>query len=794
MSTLGTTAGTASRSRSTAAPRPRRLALRRRDAAHDLGAFWRALAGLSLLLLGALLLLPAQARSQDLGGARSFDDAPHGLLFRAEDGRNGFLAPTLATEVRMAISGTVQRVTVRQHFINPSNAWLEGVYIFPLPERAAVDHLVMQVGDRRIVGRIEAREEAQAIYEAAAASGQQASLVSRERPNLFTSQVANIGPGETIVVEIAYQDAVAVDNGRYSVRFPMVVAPRYIPDESAFVGVGYAPDPARVRDAERISGPVANPADGKSNALTLAIDLDPGFPLAALTSLYHPVSVREDEDGMRHIALTEGSVAANRDFVLEWTPAAGAASHAAVFAEERAAPAEPGAAPRVDSHLLIVLTPPADAAPAKRLPRDVVFVIDTSGSMAGSSIEQARAALALAINRLSAGDRFNVIRFSDITEALFPTLQPWNADSLRRALSAVARLEADGGTEMQPALRRALDTSSDGAVGGGNDGARLRQVVFLTDAAVGNEAELFDDIAARLGDTRLFTIGIGAAPNSYFMRKSAELGRGSYTYIGDIAEVGERMTALLARLERPVLTDIAVAWPPALASKVEAFPQPVPDLYRGEPVVFAARLDGVGVADLAGTVEITATTAGGGGWSAHLPIGNLRDAPGVAAVWARAKLEAIEDRQWRGGDPAGLRAAAVQHALAYDLVSSHTSLVAVDEAVVRAADETLRTGEVARDLPEGWDYGKVMGEAAGGGPAALPAPDALMQRIALPSGLQAHGQRLPATATPAERQMIFGAALLLLAGVSLLIGRRLGAAAPAPTAKRPRGRHEGAHG
>ena len=235
-----------------------------------------------VLVAGALVsAFLVRATKEDLPA----DDAPHGLLFRAADGRNGFLAPTLATEVRMAINGTVSRVTVRQHFINPSNAWLEGVYIFPLPERAAVDHLVMQIGARRIVGRIKERAEAQAIYEAAAASGQQASLVSQERPNLFTSAVANVGPGETITIEIAYQDAVSVDNGRYSVRFPMVVAPRYIPGDGAFAGVDYAPDLARVPDAARISGPVSDPAEGRSNPLTLAIDLDPGFPLGDLASV-----------------------------------------------------------------------------------------------------------------------------------------------------------------------------------------------------------------------------------------------------------------------------------------------------------------------------------------------------------------------------------------------------------------------------------------------------------------------------------------------------------------------------
>ena len=761
-------------------PRPetKRLATRRREAARDIFAFWRALAVLSALLLGTMVLLSAAARAQDLGSpspdARSFDDRPHGLLFRSEDGREGFLAPTLATEVRVAINGTVERVTVRQHFINPSNAWLEGIYIFPLPERAAVDHLVMQIGDRRIVGQIKERAEAQAIYEEAAASGQQASLVSQERPNIFTSSVANIGPGETVVVEIGYQDAVAVDDGRYSIRFPVVVAPRYMPGTNSFVGVDTGPDLERVPDAERIDGPVRNPAPndsngGRINPLTLAIDLAPGFPLGDLASLHHPVSVTEGDDGARRIILTEGAVPADRDFVLEWAPS-GSAPRAAVFAETR----------ENDTHLLVTLTPPVDlGAGQERLPRDVIFVIDTSGSMAGASIEQARAALSLALDRLSPGDRFNVIRFSDTTEALFPDLRPWSADSLRTAQAAVARLDADGGTEMQPALRLALDARSDDSSGDAatteTGGERLRQVVFLTDAAVGNEAELFDDIATRLGDVRLFTIGIGSAPNSYFMRKAAELGRGSYTYIGDIAEVGERMKALLGRLESPVLTGIAVAWPESLAGKVEAFPQPVPDLYRGEPVAFAARLNGVASEDLDGTIEVTATTAAGGSWSAHLPLASLAQAPGVASIWARAKLEAIEDRQWRGADPSGVRAAALSHALAYDLVSSYTSLVAVDETIARTQDQALHTAEIERNLPEGWVYEKVFGESVDPTvvPGALPAPDTLMQRISLPQSLQ-QGQSLPATATPAELHLLFGAALLLLALASLVVGRRFG--------------------
>lgn len=234
------------------------------------------------------------------------------------------------------------------------------------------------------------------------------------------------------------------------------------------------------------------------------------------------------------------------------------------------------------------------------------------------------------------------------------------------------------------------------------------------------------------------------------------------------------MTALLARLESPVLTDIAVTWPAALDGKVEAFPHPVPDLYRGQPIAFSARLDGVDPAALTGMIEVSARAADGGTWTARLPLAGLAQSPGVAAVWARAKLEAIEDRQWRGADPAGVRAAALGHALAYGLVSSYTSLVAVDQPIVRPQDQALHRAEIARDLPAGWVHDSVFGGEAGAvDPAALPAPDVLMQRIDLPPSLQS-GQRLPATATPAELHLLLGGALLLLAVASLMTGRRIG--------------------
>lgn len=693
-----------------------------------------------LALLISLLLATSAARAQ------SSEEAPKGGLFFKSDKASVFYeAPILRTDVTLAVAGTIVRATVRQHFVNPSSAWLEGVYVFPLPEQSAVDHLVMEIGERRVVGQIKPREEAKKAYEQAAAAGQHASLVESERPNIFTTSVANIGPGEKIVVEIQYQDRVDIDAGTYGLRFPMVVGPRYIPGDAVSLvadrpnsGNGWADDTTRVPDASRITPPVLHPREGKINPVTMSIDFAPGFPVERVTSLYHPV-IATDASGSKTITLAEGDVPADRDFVLEWAPKPSAAPAASLFAEQRGD----------DIYLFAMLTPAtAGQAEAPRLPRDVVFVIDTSGSMGGTSIGQAKAGLLLALERLTPVDRFNVIQFNSITDSLFGELKPWTGETLREARAYVDRLVATGGTEMRPALQLALD--------GETPPGRLKQVIFLTDAAVGNEAELFDDIARRLGDARLFTIGIGTAPNSYFMRKAAELGRGSFTYIGDVTEVGERMTELLRKLEQPAITDIAVRWPDGLPASAEMYPATVPDIYVGVPVTFSARLPGTKLDQLNGVLAIEGQD-GDATWRHGIDLGPARTSAGVAAVWARAKLSAIEDGQWHGTDPARVREAATAHALAYELVSSYTSLVAVDEEVVRPRNEPLASAHVPTNLPHGWNYEKVFG-----GDATLPQPDQLMRRINF-TGTPLDGLSLPKTATPAMVHLLIGLSLAVAA-------------------------------
>ncbi|MCH8809075.1 MAG: VWA domain-containing protein, partial [Proteobacteria bacterium] len=407
------------------------------------------------------------------------------------------------------------------------------------------------------------------------------------------------------------------------------------------------------------------------------------------------------------------------------------------------------------------------------IPRDLIFVIDTSGSMYGPSIEQAAEAMRLALERLRPGDRFNVIRFASQTHSLFSDVKPANERNLHAARVYLRSLRAEGGTNMLPALFRALTGSP------GPD--RLRQVVFLTDGAVSNEAQLFEVIAELLGDTRLFTIGIGSAPNSYFMRKAAELGRGSFTYIGDVSEVGRRMGKLLEKLARPALVGVQTAWPAVAGNSVEAYPTPVPDLYAGEPVTFSAKLPAVPLARLSGELVVTGRR-GAETWERRLSLSLVEPAPGVAAIWARAKIDWIEDGLYRREDPAAVRKDAVAVALHHRLVTRYTSLVAVDDRPARPPEKPLESREIERNLPAGWDYAHVFGADRPGMIMRTLTPGLMrkIKAVGQPGG-QPGGQPvgLPQTATPAELRSLVGLGLVSLGLVLLLWvrrGRRAGAA------------------
>ncbi len=686
------------------------------------------------------------------------------LLFRAHEADRLAFAPVVTTEVRITVGGLLARARVSQTFRNPNDDWVEGVYVFPLPENAAVDYLKLKLGERVIEGRIKEREAALRIYQAAKRQGKKAGLLEGERPNIFTTSIANIGPKEEITVDIEYQQTLRYDQGAFRLRFPMVVGPRYIPVNvrvAKFGDGGWSVGTARVPDAEKIRAPVLPPAFGKINPVKLSIELVPGFALSELKSSYHPVAVSEDGSGGYEISLKAGEVPAERDFELVWKPETGAQPQAGLFTETTN-----------DGRYILVMIMPPTAKPAdgkaKGLPREVIFVIDVSGSMAGTSIRQAKAALALAIDRLTADDRFNIVGFNDTAFTLFPSARPADRMTRETAKRFVHWLAAEGGTRMAPAVRLALK--------GRPPAGHIRQMVFLTDGAIGNERELFGIINDRLGDARLFTIGIGSAPNSYFMRKAAEVGRGTFTHIGDVNEVGVRMAALFEKLERPVLTDLAVAWPDGM--KAEMWPARLPDLYAGEPVIFTARAPNAtsdSAPESQGTIAVTGRI-GLARWQGTLSLRGGKATPGVSKLWARDKISGLMDTLHEGGDANDVRRQVVALGLGHHLVTKYTSLVAVDVTPSRPQGEPLKRRKVPHNLPEGWEYDKVFGGVPDNATrldrkaSLMNAPAAIKQAAA--SIGSARGLSLPKGATAAPLNLVLGAALLVLGLITLVLVRR----------------------
>lgn len=627
--------------------------------------------------------------------AASPPEASGGELFFRE-GDDYVPATQLASHISSNISGIVAVSSINQRFTNQTMSWQEAVYVFPLPDDAAVRAMTMRIGDRVIRSTIHEKTQAKAIYERARQDGKSAALAEQSRPNLFVQSVANIPPGETIDVEIEFVHQVQYESGEFRLRLPLTRTPRYEPARA-----GRSSLPAA-------SGPMV-PVDHASNTASIHIDIDAGMAISQLDSPSHRVSVtKSGEHYWVDVAPTHRM---DRDFVLTWRAMRGSSPGTAIFTQ------------RIDGsdYALILLTPPQSDPDRPRLPRDVEFIIDVSGSMQGPSIEQAKLSLATAVSRLQPEDRFNVYAFSSDYRRLFELPAFADASNIERAQQWIDGLEADGGTEMAPPLAAALASPT-------QDGM-LKQILFITDGAVGNETDLFRMIEQGLKQSRLFMVGIGAAPNSYFMRKAAQFGRGAFVQISNTREVAAQMGRLLAKIESPVYRDLEVRWHGSAG--VDFFPRQLPELYDSEPLVMLARAE-----SLVGDIEIS----GGGPRHFDTTIGLDRGgtADGVGTLWARAKIEALLDEKALGGDPDAIQAEVTRVALTHKLVSPWTSFVAVETWAARPPGESLATNAVPGTLPPG-------------------------QQVAV---------MMPGTATPASLELIAGTAALALGLLLLVMERR----------------------
>ncbi|MBB84619.1 MAG: marine proteobacterial sortase target protein [Deltaproteobacteria bacterium] len=634
--------------------------------------------------LSFLLLFVPWVVAAELGPVREPGEMrAGGLLIQTDEGLRE--APLLHTDVAIEVAGLIARTRVTQRFTNPTTGWVEGIYVFPLPEDAAVDSLIMRIGERVIEGRVEERARAKQTYERAKSEGRKASLVEQERPNVFTTSLANLGPHETLEVTIAFQEDARFDRGRFSLRFPLVVGPRYIPGTpiaNGFSRTGWGVNTAEVPDSAWITPPVTQRGPGRKNPVSVRAEIDAGFPLESVSSPSHPLVVRAQRGDVYAVRLDDPDAQADRDFVLEWIPTVGNAPNAALFREEVDG----------DEYALLMVMPPQTEATSARVSREMVIVIDTSGSMAGESIIQARRAVREALATLRPEDAFNVIEFDSSFRRLFPDSQSATAEAIAIANAWVAALEAEGGTNMLPALESALQP--------GIESRAVRQVVFITDGGVGNERALFSSIEQNLGRSRLYTVGIGSAPNGHFMTKAAQYGRGTFTYIGHPAEVVPKMTALFEKIDSPVLHDLRIDWG---EGGVEMWPTRIPDVYAGEPVVVAARLP------KAAKKVVVSGKRGGETVRLELALGGGADHEGVSRLWARRKVAGLRDslRSGRSIDDVSAEVAAI--GVRHQLVTRWSSLVAVDMTPTAPLDVAPKTRNVPSLLPKGWDFLKVFG-------------------------------------------------------------------------------------
>jgi len=619
-------------------------------------------------------------------------DVTSGQLRIIDDqGRPAGACPLKHTDVEAEIAGYVARTRVRQVFENPLDVKIEAVYVFPLPQDAAVDDMVMLIGDRRIVGQIKPREQARAVYEAAKAAGHVASLLEQERPNIFTQSVANIEPGVKVVIEISYVETLKFEDGVFEFVFPMVVGPRYMPGQpTGKQGTGWAPDTTQVPDASRISPPVTPPGTRAGHDISVKVTLDAGMEIAELKSVLHKVKIDRPSDEKAVVTLKDEKEIPNKDFILRYRTATERISDAFLIHRDKRG-----------TFFTLILQPPKRVAPEQAVPKEMIFVIDRSGSMSGFPIEKAKETMRLCIMNMNPNDTFNLLSFSGGTGRCFDKPVPNTRRNREKALKYLADLYGSGGTEMMKAIKAALQ--------GERDPQRVRIVCFMTDGYIGNDFAIIDAVKKNSGTARVFSFGIGNGVNRFLLDGMAHAGRGEVEYVTLRAHADQAAQRFYQRIRSPVLTDIEIDWGDLPVDDV--YPKHYMDLFSSKPIMIHGRLNG----DAEGTITLRGRTVDGP-FERTIAVSQAdasQEYDSLASLWARAKVKELMMKDYaamqRGQFPEDLKRQVTQLGVEYRLMTQFTSFVAVEEMTVTVGGEP-KTIAVPVEMPEGVSYEGVFGE------------------------------------------------------------------------------------
>jgi Ca-activated chloride channel family protein len=598
------------------------------------------------------------------------DERPsEGALRLGSAPRNGEVAgfPLESTRVSASVSGFVARVAVEQTFRNPYDRPVEAVYLFPLPDDAAVDAMELRAGTRVVRAQILRRQQARERYEDARDRGVLASLLEQERPNLFRQSVANIRPGDAIRVTLHYTQVLPYEEGSYRFVYPMVAGPRYAPGE---------PSEASAGTQQLVLAPGAERPD----RVEVSIDADLGLPVREVSSPTHAIRVDRGggRGGERRLRVElDGPARPDRDLDVRFQ-VAGEAPTVGVIAS---APTE-----GERGHFALALHPRLEVAEAEVMPRELVFVVDTSSSMHGRPIELARAAMLRALDGLRPTDTFRVLSFSDTTSALSDEALVASPENVQRARQFVSELRALGATEMQRGLHAALSPPT--------ENGRMRIVLLMTDGYIGNETEIFRAVHDELGQSRVFAFGVGSAVNRYLLTRLAEVGRGDVQVVTLDESPEAAADRFHERIARPFLTDVSIDW--GSLAVADAYPRRLPDLYADRPLVVHARYP----EGASGDVVIRGRVAGrpfAQTVRVELPAsGDAR--PELASVWARTRIrDLMTAMALRPSD--ALREEVTQLGLTHHLLTEWTAFLAIDEGY--RVDGPAQTVEQPAALPAG---------------------------------------------------------------------------------------------
>lgn len=592
-------------------------------------------------------------------------DAPS---LHSRDGKTVVEFPLAHTDVLADVTGDIARVEVTQLYRNPTNSRLEAVYQFPLPENAAVTDMMFRIGKRVVVSEVQKRDEARKTYERAKSEGHTAALTEQERPNLFTQSVANIPPNESVEVVIRYVHEVKFDSGRYQFVFPTTIGPRYIPNHG-------------VSDAERIKPPVVAPGIASAHDIDIVVQLAPADAFADVAARSHTIMTAVDEKAdTRMVMLGDGDHVPNKDFILAWRPAKAEPDARVLTARDHG-----------DDYLMLFVQPPADVAPEMVRPKQMVFLLDKSGSMWGEPIETAKRVMLEALHKMGPDDTFQLIAFDSTTESMSPGALPNTPENVRAAEAWLKSLQGGGGTEMLSGIKAALDLPT--------DPKRLRMVIFCTDGFIGNEAEIIKYIDETRGPSRVFGFGIGSSVNRYLIEGVARAGRGAAEIVRQGEPVDDVVARLYKRIDRPVLTDVALAWKGIEVKELE--PTRLPDLFAGQPLVVVGKYKGSGPASVQltgklGTKPFARTLM--------VALDDKQRDPVLGTLWARRRVAELSDFNPYGGATSDQQTEIVSLAMKFKLITAYTSFVAVEKQLKVDTNVPLAELLVPNELPEGVSY------------------------------------------------------------------------------------------